>query len=518
MDRDVYANLLRESRGLDQAHATQREEWFAALPWPDKEQVLFELEVLLKGMVCFGNFQNHPGEPTSNTLAAQDFRGELRILRDALDQSIRLIRRLLGSRDRTYTFTRYLQTVLPEDTERMRLVKEQLTQNTPQEALSVLRNAFGSYRELTDALGRLGHVGNRYYFALHGMITREIERNTFFNPLVALEFRPEFDRIRIAEILEALEHIPSPAAHRLVCLTFLTLFRTLRYLKLVETYAAELHTVPLTYLVLAVIRSDLRALTRFLGVRAHHALADGLERELLQLPAFLMQNDFSRMKKIAKELVSLRALLENLSHALRLEIRKSFEKDLPAPDAMGSGRSYSAKLQVLVPSLRALVHESIHSLCHELRPHQPVPELAQDVGARRAQSERLRVEIWMFLQVLRAFLAKASVATHSADQWTGHGNFRFVREFLGHFRAIGYQLVRWRDYTRLEPLLAALDSLKDVDLLEPERIEQAVIECEALFEYLDDLLKQVSARAELQSVPFDKVAASETLKLYLSAG
>ena len=92
-----------------------------------------------------------------------------------------------------------------------------------------------------------------------------------------------------------------------------------------------------------------------------------------------------------------------------------------------------------------------------------------------------------------------------------------MNEFLEHFRAIGYQLVRASDYSHLDRFLAALDSLRDVELLDPRRLRGAIDECIAFYGFLDELFRNVSRRAELQGVPFDKKRAAETLKIYLGA-
>jgi hypothetical protein len=176
-----------------------------------------------------------------------------------------------------------------------------------------------------------------------------------------------------------------------------------------------------------------------------------------------------------------------------------------------------AQLVLATASLRATLHHAIRSLCAELAPSAAAPELASESGAQREASERLRRDVWMFLQVLRAFLAKAEAATVDPDQWASHASFQFVREFLDHFRAIGYQLVRASDYGHLDRFLSALDSLRDVDLLDPRRLRGAVDECAAFYTFLDELFRNVSRRAELQGVPFDKKRAAEMLKIYLGA-
>ncbi|HJL24552.1 MAG TPA: hypothetical protein RMI62_10225, partial [Polyangiaceae bacterium LLY-WYZ-15_(1-7)] len=373
--RDVYANLLRDTRGLRREQSRAREGWYAQLDWERKEETLFELEMLLKGFACFGNPRNHPGKPTQEPPVAHDFGAELRIVRDALEQSIDRIRQLLGERDRAFVFSRYLETVLPEDSLRSRLIREQLSQDTPEESLFVLRNTFSSFLEMAEGLLRLGRVSHRLYFSLLGMITREVGRNTYFNPLVALEFRGEFDRIRHADVLEAL-HDVHEAGHRVVSVTFLALFRALRYVELVDQYAADPATAQRAYVILSVFRSDLRALCRYVGRRACHVMADSFEKRLLDVPAHEIGPRFEDLGHEAARLVSLRATLENLANVLRVEVRRTFERDVPSPAQAGAGEDLGPQLVVATASLRATIHHAITTLCAEIRPRASVPELA----------------------------------------------------------------------------------------------------------------------------------------------
>ena len=65
--------------------------------------------------------------------------------------------------------------------------------------------------------------------------------------------------------------------------------------------------------------------------------------------------------------------------------------------------------------------------------------------------------------------------------------------------------------------VVALETLRDVDLLDPDRMHEIGSECEAFYTHLDALFAQVSRRKELSGHPFDKKEAIETLKLYLGA-
>lgn len=517
ISRDVYANLLRDTRGLRRDQSGARDAWYAALPWERKEETLFELEMLLKGFACFGNPRNHAGPPRRVPNVAHDFREELRIVRDALAQTVDQVRQLLGEQDRAYAFSQYLESVMPEDSERSRLIRDQLTQDTPQESLFVLRNAFSAFLETAEGLLRVGRVSHRLYYAALGTITREVGRNTYFNPLITLEFRTEFDRIRNPQVLDALHGVNNESGHRVAALTLLTLFRSLRYVQLIDEYAARPETARRAYLILSVFRSDMRALMRFLGRRACDVMADGFERELLGIPAAELRDRYAELGRTASSLVSLRGTLESIANTARIEVRRSFERELPAPEAATSGAELGPQLVVAAASLRATVHHAIGVICAELAPRKGVPALASDEISRRAASNRLRRDVWMFTQILRAFLAKAKATPGDSDRWASYASFHFVREFLEHFRAIGYQLVRLADYEHLDRFMAALDSLRDADLLEAHTMEAAVSECEGFYTYLEELFQAVSQRSELQAVAFDKREAAETLKIYLGA-
>ena len=68
--RDPYADLLRDSRGMRREVAAAREAWLASLALDRKEDVLFELETLLKSFVAWSNPRNQP--PRANTPRSGD--------------------------------------------------------------------------------------------------------------------------------------------------------------------------------------------------------------------------------------------------------------------------------------------------------------------------------------------------------------------------------------------------------------------------------------------------------------
>jgi hypothetical protein len=514
--RDVYANLLQDTRGLRREQAIARETWFAELELDGKEQCLFELEMLLKGIVCFGNPRNHPRlQPRKFNPVSHDFVRELHILRDALERSILLCRQLLGEREKAFSFFRYLETVMPSDATRTQLLKDQLTQNTPEEALFLLRHAFSGYVEMIDGLLKTDRVSNRTFHAVHLTVAREIGRNVYFNPLVALEFRAEFDRIRNVQVLDALSAVDSDAAHRVTALTLLTLFRALRYLVLIERYASEPGSVLRSYIVCAVLRSDLRALGSYLEHGSAELVCNGFERELLSLPAMEVVQFYDDLRQIGQDLRNVCDALKSVASNLGLEVSRVFDDELYALSAEVELSEFADQLIVVTAQLRSALHHSVRTVCSQLLPDQITLDLENDTAVRVASSRRLRREVWMLHQVVKAFIAKATAENVPPNQWNGYSNVRFVKEFVDHFRAIGYQLVRMNDYHRLDPFMNSLERLRATDLLDLHNLNEVIQEAQTFEAYLQQLFDQISKRSELEVFPFDRRKAAQTLRKYL---
>ena len=523
-ERDAYADLLRDTRGLKREQAQQREAWFSGLPFDHKEELLFELEILLKGLACFANPRNHPGPPRRTPVVAQDFREPLALSREAIGRIAMLSRSLLVDREKAFVFQRYLETVLPDDRARAKLVTENLTQGSPAESLFAMRHAMTNLLEVATGISRLPRVPFRLFYALMGVAQREVVQSAYFNPLSALEFRPEFDRITNVRILELTRTVPGEDARRIVALTFLSLFRMLRYLSLLEATTSDgvdarneaRRTMGVAYFVLSVLRSDARALTEYLRHRGGPLLAEGYERDLFSVPAAQIGERYEQLLERGHRLLDIKATLEGLSANLRLELRRAFEHDFLPPESTATFETMRASLIVGVGNLRPALQNAILFLARSLGAA-PLEEqtVFDDAEARRRLSERLRRDVWMFAQIVRAFAHKARAVHAGEIKWSGVSPLQFVHEFLSYFRAMGYPLLRAADYPRVNTFVSAMTALEETDLLEPSRLEKAVAEAEQFQEFLSALFDSISRRDELTDVVFDRRAAAEALKLYL---
>jgi hypothetical protein len=519
-EHDAYSDLLRDTRGLRREQSQAREAWFSLLPTELKEELLFELEITLKGLACFANPRNHPGPPRRTPVVAQDYREQLVLAREAMTRIVQLCRQLLHERERSFVFQRYLETVLPDDSARTRLVSEAMTQDTPEESLFVLRHAMTNLLEVTSGVARLPRVPFRLFYSLLGVAQREVAQSTYFNPLSALEFRPEFDRIGNPQVLELMRSVPGDQARRLVALTFLSLFRMLRYLSLLESLAARppdgtRRIVGSAYLVLSVLRSDSRALTGYLRKRAGPLLAESYEREVFRVTSEQLTRHYESLLAEGHRLLSIKATFEGVSANLRLEMRRVFEHDVSAPELAPSAEQLRTALRALSGNLRPALQNVVLFLGKALGARLDEQGVFDDSAAKRLLSERLRRDVWMFAQIVRAFAHKARTVQAGEHGWNGIPPLQFVREFLTYFKAMGYPLLRASDYPRFDSFLSAMSRLEESDLYDATKLGHAMVECERFHDFLTELFSQLGNRVELTDAPFDRRGAAEALRLYL---
>jgi hypothetical protein len=269
------------------------------------------------------------------------------------------------------------------------------------------------------------------------------------------------------------------------------------------------------YLVLAVMRSDARALSGYLRKRTGALLAEGFEDDLFATAAPDLEARHDALLSLGHRLIAIKASLEGIAASIRLEMRRSFEHDLPAPDAGFSDEEIRLRFRRTVAELRPALENKILFLGKALGARLHENGVFDSEAAKRETSERLRRDVWMFAQIVRAFASKAEHAKGGEDRWETAAGFAFVREFLTYFQALGYPLLRASDYPRVDAFMAAMSGLEDADLLDPRRIEQAIIESRAFYDFLIALFDDISKRDELKGVAFDRRNAAASLKLYL---
>jgi hypothetical protein len=522
---EEYLALLSGTRSLQGENAHLRDVWFQKLQVERKSERLFEFETLLKGFACFANPRNHPGASKVRhvSLAAQDFAPHIALAQGALHRATILAKQLAVQNEPSLLFRRYLETSLPDDSARVTLAKPD--RETPDGALLALRRGLTHAEEIARSLSTLYRLPFRSFYALMGTVQREAEDSRFFNALSALEFRIEYDRIASPHVLSAMDAVRGAEARKLCALTFLSLYRLLRYMTLVEANLAEVirdskqaaQAIGSTHLIWTVFRSDARALIARIGKHAGELLAADFARLLQTVSAHDVSPRFAELLSEAHVHQDLKTSLEGMAASLNLETRQTFEHDLPRPDQELSAAEFALRNSRAIASLKPVIQNAILALGASLGVRLDDQGVFGSLAERRVMSERLRRDLWMFAQILRAFSEKASQSHTVQEQWLEPSPFAFVGQFLTYFKAMGYPLIRAADYARLDPFLSAVDAVKGHHYVDPERLTAATEEAMLFRQYLLELFDQVSQRAELTETPFERKAAATSLAQYLGA-
>ncbi len=510
---DHYIDLMRHTRGLSVKQGEQREVWYDSLSNPKKESALYELEMLLKGVVSFGNTANHPGPRKRQPEETRRFGTELRVFALACERIAEVSLRLLGSKDEQ-------EPRAEDETDTpaiygSRLLEDRLNQQTPEESLRLLRLTFNDLADVVGVLIRLEPLPHRGFTGLVNIASREIGRNAYFNPLWDLEFRPEYDHLQQVELLDIVYGGGPSGAQKAVTLSFLSLFRLKRYLDSAKTLLLDPVSSKLVWIPLAAMRGDGRALAKFMQEDAHEWLSGGFEEQVRSLRASRIVSSLSGFEQDYYLLHELGSMFLTVGDQLGLELRRAFEQTMSPLNAEISDEEFQTQMMRAISDLDEFLKLAVGTLAQVFEPELSPAQLFESGIEEQVEAERLRRDIWIFTQILRAFLAKAAAAPDTANRWGGTSSYRFVRDFITYFRNLGYHLLRAMDYERFDEFMSLVEALSSHEVLEQDFIDDFVRECELFKNYLLEAFGTISQREELRGVEFDRHSAAETLRLYL---
>lgn len=512
-----YEIFIHRSRWLSDEAMQRRTVWFDGLEVEDKSSLLFQFEVLLKGLISLGNVRNYPGTIANRDLSERDFSGELQMFLDAVSELLEIGNRLNhGSPQAKGAFSIELfASSTADDFLRTEHMERNLHQDTPEKSLAVLLGTLQLVQTLCESALQKKPVVQREFVALHIILFREVVRSTYFNMLTLFEFRAQYDEILRHQVLLTLDSIDHVAAQRISSISLLTIFRLMNYLDLTARWEGS-HSDGALYALLCLIYSDSHQFAQFLANDTIAWISNDFGDEFESLPPTDLLERYDELNLQFQELKSLRELLESTGNQLALELKKTFAQQLPTVEELETTESLYESVRVACDSLRSFLQNAVVLLVQEFNVSVVGDDLFEDFSSDATRSGRLRRDIWMFKQILKAFVVKVSGTESVRDRWIGLNTFKFVRTFVEYFRSMGYQLLRYSDYDRFDKFMALVDRLRDGDVLEVQRLSHVVAECEAFYLYLEEMFETVEQRDELQNIPFDPKDAARTLKLFIA--
>lgn len=477
--RDFYADLVRASQGAQAGFLSDRERWLRALPVEAREELLFEFEMLLRGMERYVHQHDHGvTDAQEQPLVTRDFREELKDLRATLSQAIRLARHLLDpDSDQKLQFRRYVETQLADDRMHRSRIEGELAQGSPQEGLFVLRQSFESLRNLIDHLLQLPVCGLNLFNDIGNLVLREIVLNRYFRPCRLNEFRLEYDRLRSVRLLSLLSTVPEET-RPLFTTTYLSLFRLLHCLAYVSQDAQG--PIPRRVRVLlTLVRSEAFSLVGFLK----NELAPRAGPKALQATTLRAARDIARET-------------ERISRDILVELDR---------DRAAAARASYAFTQ--------LFQAQVVAFTEALSPGATAGEAPfEQLTSSTESAERLRKDLWVFSQLCRA----AEGHLRNDDVPTAEAVISSIVAFLGYFQDGSYQLLRYVDYEAFDRFSALLTELPWPP--EGPAVRTRLIEdLRAFSMVLENTFAAVSRRAQLRGFSFDRAEAEALRDRFLSA-
>ena len=476
--RDFYEDLIRASQGPQAGFLSERERWLRALPVEAREELLFEFEMLLRGVERYVHLHDGVIDTQDQPLVTRDFREELKDVRATLSQAIRLARHLLDpDSTQKLQFRRYVETQLSDDRMRRSRIEGELVQETPQESLFVLRQSFESLRNLIDHLLQLPVCGFSLFNDVGNLVLREIVLNRFFRPFRLNEFRLEYDRLRSVRLLTLLSTVPAET-RPLFTTAYLGLFRLLHYLAYVSQDAQG--PIPRRVRVLlGLVRSEALSLVGFLK----NELAPKAGPKPLQAACLRIARDIARET-------------ERVSRDILVEL----DRDRAA--AARASYSFTQLFQTQVVTLTEALSPGAAS------GEAPFEQLASSTEA----AERLRKDLWVFSQLCRA----AEGHLRNDDVVAAEAVISSIVAFLGYFQDGSYQLLRYVDYEAFDRFSALLTELPWPP--EGPAVRTRLIEDLRGFSMvLENTFAAVSRRAQLRGFTFDRAEAELLRDRFLAA-
>jgi hypothetical protein len=514
--RDYLGELFDGSRWLSAEESGARTAWYNQLPVQDKGPCLFEFEMMLKGLICLANPVNQPGKPRRNEIVSmRNFAATAKAAVEICERIEEVGRRLALGRKNERGLIRYLESVIAQEHVPYQVGRSSLSQDRPETSLPVLLSAFESLKDVLAALSGVPHLTYAQFMSAIELSKREIHRSVYFDPLAVLEFRREFDQLSCAAVMAAVSKSRSEPGRRVGTLAVLSLMRLLKYVESAERAARDKSPPGVILAWFAVLRSDARALRLFLKRDTAWWLSDGFGAGFERLSPEWLGARYDELSDEFSMLRRLKSLAASLGDQLSLEMRKTFEVQLPSIDDIVGKELLPAAVAPAVAGLKVFLQTAVVLLASEFNPKVEAAALFSDYVSLAQRAERLRQNIWMFQQVLRAFIEKAEGTKGHGDQWSGVNTFGFVKELVRYFRAMGYPLLRYSDYEGFDDFMGLVDRLREGDVLEVQRLSKVVEACRAFSAQLDQTFEAISRREELTDVPFNRKEAVRTLKLLL---
>ena len=250
--------LLRQVERWTPADAEIWGGWLRSLGSEQRGDVL-ALQAVLSGLVAFRQFENHPGGAP-----CADLRPHVHAVRVAYDWARELVGRLSAASQRKPPWP----SSAPHD--------------ELESSLGMLERSLGEALQVGERVLASRVVDAAAFRVSLDLFLHELRRNPFFWPPGPLEFSNVAELVQPRSLVPKLASWQSDAAKASVLISLLTLLRSHRFLGIADRQIGRGQGLYRAHVVVAAVRNDLRAWSRFVLVQGVETFAEELEAPILE--------------------------------------------------------------------------------------------------------------------------------------------------------------------------------------------------------------------------------------------
>lgn len=512
MDKSVNVHQDSNRKRRDNSIDEKRSQWLSNLSLPEKEELLFELEMNLRALDRYFNLNNHSFSDY-NSLLNRDFIGELRIVLAAVNRVVVLTGELLQEKTKNiFYFQRYILDKLLEDFSRDIHLKQSVKQTIPEESLHSLRIGFINLRNIISFLEHLSpEVSFTEFNSIGQLISREITSNKFFNPFESKPFLPEFDRIIAPRISTIIFSISKPELKKKTSIVYLAFFRLLHYLEYVDPFVESVEELKSLLIYFSLINSECKRLLHFLE---NDLLPYLIERKNVEFSVSLNISGKGAPKKL--KIGRVVEAFESLAYQLSMELRNVNKRVIGDLISLGQEHMLRGRIENAKGILTNLLQQVIVFVSQEFDKRICGEDIFPDFISRKNQSVLLRRDIWLFRELMGHYEEKIETGFNQ-------NTLRIYQEFLGklalfieYFKENTSILLRYDDALEFQKFFDTIESLSEADLAIVYKLESFKLSAKYFKIFLDTMLGNINNRAELHNETMNITEAQRYLKKFIT--
>jgi len=470
-----------------------RDLWIKSLNIKNKEDYLFELEMVLRGLDRFFNIENLPLS-NKEQIVIRNFSNEIRIVQRYIERVVFLIKQLLEKENSSvFHFHGYVENRLLKDYAKDLFILKTITQETPRESIYILILTFLNLSEILRAIGTLPVVPYILFHNSGQLISREIAMNHFFNPFRLPAFSPVYDKITNPEILRTIKIIDDDDCKTIITVVLLALLRFLKYINFVDQNSKDVNVLKDSLLIFSLLKSEGSDLCSYIN---------------MDVPFKLKNKQKSKVENILK-------VLDSVSFQLNMEMKKVFSQLLRDIAQINNFSILRSNIDSAKGVLTNFFQQSVITVAQIFNTDIDGRNVFPDFVSRYEQSIRLREDIWIFIEVLEEAEKQLKGKVEKERIKTQEQILQMIQDYILYFQNLSLNLVRYTDLVSLEQFFETVNLFIQEKAVGKQRIEEFRKEIHKFKTYLQTTLHQINCRGELQNVEFNRTHAMELLSQFI---